>query len=1429
MDVSNIPSYVTIPAGIALTLFAVRKFRERSWGWCKSVRDMSGKCVLVTGASSGLGEATVVELAQRNARVIMACRDEAKARAAVERIRKLTKSGDLIAMHVDMKSLGSVVEFAKKVKQDNENAPGVEPRTEDGLEILFGVNHLAHFVLVKELLPLLMEESAPSRVVVMASSLYASGKAMFDAEKLESSVRRPKLRNSLYCDSKMANVLFMRELARRLEATSVNAYAVCPGWCNTNLFRHSNYSIVKKLMLAPILFWFMRSAKQGCQTIVHCTTEESLGNDSGKMFKDVKEYPLIPYAMDEKLARDFWDYTDQLAKDLLKKHVDYMNASCDDSAIANVNDSLQLTSQDLRRTVLVLICVVYCRKTFMVLLSLGENRISFVLLVCANLVAEMHVTSAAGILAWLDEPVPELQVFTLQKLNEVVDEFWAEISEHIEKIEVLYEDKNFSHRNLAALVASKVFYHLGSYQDSLYFALGAAGLFDVNSSSQYVTTIVAKCIDHYTKLRLVKIAKEKKALGKAFDDGNFVITGQPELIPSESVMLTLSGLDGGRKMDAISRPMNPNEPVDPRLEQIVDRMFQRCFDHGQFKQALGIALETRRMDVFEKSILSSDDVLGMLSYAFKVTMSLIDERQFRNEVLRTLVNLYRSLPGNPDYVSMSQCLIFLDDPEAVAELLLKILSGASEDSEVMAYQLAFDLYESATQQFLGKVLDALRTMSNITFKIPTSHSTVEKAEEKVEAKIEEKMDTDEANVEDGAEPKPPAVKSQADTVLDDAEKVKKTKLEKLATILCGDVPISLYLQFLIKSNHTDMMILKNTKDQVRVSVCHTATVVANGFMHCGTTSDQFLRDNLDWLSRANNWARFSATASLGVIHKGHEKDALALMQAYLPKESGGGGGGTSASASGYSEGGGLYALGLIHANHGAAITKYLQESLTTSTSPFVRHGGCLGLGLAAMGSQRLDILELLKEQLFQDDAVTGEAAGIAMGLVMLGSNDGDVVHEMITYAQETQHEKILRGLAIGLAMIVYGRLEDAEPVIVKLTTDKDPILRRSGMYSIAMAYAGTGNNGAIKRLLHVAVSDVNEDVRRAAVESLGFLLFRTPDQMPSVVSLLAESYNPHVRYGAAMALGIACAGTGLQSAITLLDPLTNDQVNYVRQGALVASALVLIQQSETSNPKVKEMRNTYSKVLSDKHEDVMAKFGAILAQGIIDAGGRNMTVSLQSRTGHMHMMSVVGMLVFTQFWYWFPLSHFLSLAFTPTTIIGVTAELKMPKVQIRSAAKPSLYAYPAPLQEKKKEEREKVTTAVLSITAKQNRRRRNLADFMEVDKEERKEKEEKEKEKKEREKKEEEEREKKKKEDEPHFEILENPARVLKPQLNVVSLEGSRYKPVKDISQGGFVVLTDNSPKDPQDLVEPVAAMGPQLEPEGDEPPPPQPFHYPDD
>ena len=275
------------------------------------------------------------------------------------------------------------------------------------------------------------------------------------------------------------------------------------------------------------------------------------------------------------------------------------------------------------------------------------------------------------------------------------------------------------------------------------------------------------------------------------------------------------------------------------------------------------------------------------------------------------------------------------------------------------------------------------------------------------------------------------------------------------------------------------------------------------------------------------------------------------------------------------------------------------------------------------------------------------------------------------------------------------------------------------MYTVAMAYSGTGNNKAIKRLLHVAVSDVNDDVRRAAVTGLGFILFRNPSQVPRIVQLLSESYNPHVRQGATLALGIACAGTALPEALELLEPMTKDAVDFVRQGALVAMAMVLVQHNDASSPVaaatpvahgvgstaptkakpstaatspsatttaasatttptapttttaapavipatptsvVDVLRKKYESIIADKREETMAIFGSVLGQGILDAGGRNVTISLRGSAGIPNMSAVVGMAVFSQFWYWYPYTLFLSLAFSPTGMVGVNKNLEV--------------------------------------------------------------------------------------------------------------------------------------------------------------------------
>jgi 26S proteasome regulatory subunit N2 len=484
--------------------------------------------------------------------------------------------------------------------------------------------------------------------------------------------------------------------------------------------------------------------------------------------------------------------------------------------------------------------------------------------------------------------------------------------------------------------------------------------------------------------------------------------------------------------------------------------------------------------------------------------------------------------------------------------------------------------------------------------------------------------------------------------------------ENLHAILTGKESVKLYVEFLKRNNNVDMLILKNTKASLesRSSIYHTALTLQNAFMHSGTTSDIFLRENLEWLGLASNWSKFTTTAALGVIHKGWFEQAMTILVPYLPPT---GGQESTVPGASYSEGGALYALGLINAGCGSgrSVEGYLRETLRAATNEVVQHGAALGLGISVMGGKNPEVYDDLKTTLFTDSAVAGEAAGYAMGLIMLGTGDAACAEEMLQYARETAHEKIIRGLAIGLAFIYYGKQEEADATVKSLLEDKDPIMRYGGVYALALAYAGTSDNSAVRKLLHIAVSDTSDDVRRAAVTALAFLLFRNPAQVPRIVQLLSESYNPHVRCGATLALGIACAGTGLTDAVEILEPLTKDGVDFVRQGAYIALGMVLVQQSEAATPAVASTRATYAKIVGDKHEDPMARFGAALGQGLIDAGGRNVTISLQSRAGSKNTSAIIGMTLFAQFWYWYPLAHCACLAFEPTGIIGLTGDLKV--------------------------------------------------------------------------------------------------------------------------------------------------------------------------
>jgi len=806
---------------------------------------------------------------------------------------------------------------------------------------------------------------------------------------------------------------------------------------------------------------------------------------------------------------------------------------------------------------------------------------------------------------------------------------------------------------------------------------------------------------------------------------------------------------------------------------VVERMVSRCCAAGLHEQAAGVAMEARRLDLLERVLEHAAAAHGTgggaaagaaaeraggpqrgaaaLAYCLRAsqTTAVVQSRRFRAEVLRLLVRLHERA-AEPDWADACVCLTHLADAPAIAAVLAQLVGAApaagaaaaaaagaaaaadapaddpaadAGDARVLlAYQIAFDLVDCELQDVCAGVMAALPAA-------PVAAAAAAPAAAAPAAAAADDMAVDAAagNGPADATAAPPAAppveagaeNGDADNGCGDAPAPPPTmppqvagRLARLRGILSGATPIALHLEFLYRHNAADLAVLRRIKGAVdaRLSVCHSATVIANAYMHAGTSVDAFLRDNLEWLARATNWAKFSATAGLGAIHRGQLASARALMAPYLPRGGGGGGGGGGGSP--YSEGGALYALGLITANHGAGTRDFLLEALRGASGPVVQHGACLGLGLAALGTGDEEACEEVKAVLYADDAVAGEAAGLALGLLCCGGGGGaaaadDKAAELLAYARDTQHEKVVRGAAIGAALIAYGREEGADALVEQMARDQDPILRYGGCFAVGLAYRGTGDNAAVQRLLTCAVSDVSDDVRRAAVLCLGFVLMGTPDAcatVPRLVALLSESFNPHVRYGAAMAVGVACAASGGREALALLDALLSDGVDFVRQGAAIATAMVLLQQPEA---KVEAFRRRLQRATEDRHEELMARMGAILAAGILDAGGRNATVALRSaRGGVFRRTAVVGLAVFLQHWYWYPLAHFLPLAFRPSACIAVDAALRAPKdgLVVRVAARPSIFALAAQSAAEAHKAEVKVEKAVLSTTARAKER-----------------------------------------------------------------------------------------------------------------------------
>lgn len=499
-------------------------------------------------------------------------------------------------------------------------------------------------------------------------------------------------------------------------------------------------------------------------------------------------------------------------------------------------------------------------------------------------------------------------------------------------------------------------------------------------------------------------------------------------------------------------------------------------------------------------------------------------------------------------------------------------------------------------------------------------------------------------------------------------------MDSIIEILQRTKLLKLYLEFLFKRNHSDIQILillKDTFDSMK-PIVQTSIALSYAFMYAGTADDNFYRNNTHWFTNAQKWSQFITAAAVGVIHIGHLQDAMKILDSFLRPE-----------APEFVLGGALLALGLIFANN-CWDQIVIEKVLNTLNNPQtflqvpVMHGACLSLGLISIGSHNFQYYDVLKGILSLDIPEPGEAAGYSMGMVMLGSGNTyeKVVNKMVEFADATNHDKIMRGIAMGLAFVMYGTEETSDSLSDKLLKSTKPLMRESSMWIIALAYVGTASNAALKKLLHSAVSDTNDNVRRAAVIAVGFVLSRSPSEVPSMVDLLSKSYNPHIRSGSAIALGIACAGTGLKAAIKILAPLLDDSEDIVKQAAIISMGMVMMQQSEKLVPYAAKFRSFLQEMIDRKiRRNDMMIFAVCVACGILNAGGRNVVISCNSLRGENSVTATVGLALFCNHFFWHPLSLMLILSFHPTAIIGLDSNLNVADWWVRCNISPSVFGY----------------------------------------------------------------------------------------------------------------------------------------------------------
>ena len=439
-------------------------------------------------------------------------------------------------------------------------------------------------------------------------------------------------------------------------------------------------------------------------------------------------------------------------------------------------------------------------------------------------------------------------------------------------------------RRIAAALASRVFFHLEEPHQALRLALESGdAYFDVLSPSagdvSYVERLVNTAIGEYVKRKRIEFINDNSNV----EEDTVKKRGKRQMTTTTTTTNGDTTAD-----DNNANNDDDDEPLDmTKLTKVVQLMFQRCYNNGSYVHALGVAFEScegeRVQEILDELLLNSSsssssvssmlETVNILQHAMTIAQSLISSKLFRSKALSmiatSLDNIFTSASASESAKRHAACALvlcyqLLNDALSVGKIITHLIddnngndNGGNDDSALLGLQLCFDIVDSGDQKFVAMVASCLPTKKEPTVVVDTAAAAAATANEHGVEVVNETT----------ALLSPPAMADELGVEVEEegggGSIIRSDSTWKHFTnatrVLTGGFTSELSLSFLFKNSNADTLIMSNLKKSLeersmsRNSVLHNCAVTTHGYMNAGTTNDDFLRDNLDWMKKASNW------------------------------------------------------------------------------------------------------------------------------------------------------------------------------------------------------------------------------------------------------------------------------------------------------------------------------------------------------------------------------------------------------------------------------------------------------------------------------------------------------------------------------------------------------------------------------------------------